>query len=103
MSRRGTRGVRYSVGEIRNLVERYEALVELVDTDSVGLRALASVLDIRMGVRSLPVGQRHVVLLHGVLGLAPADAGRALQISERAVYKRYADALAHMQWTLNGR
>ena len=95
-------GARYSLGEIRNLVERYEALAALADTDDVGLRALVSVLDVRRAARLLPEGLRAALLLHGVLGLDPTECGRVLEISERAVRKRYADALAHMQWTLNG-
>ena len=96
------RRTRYSLREIRRLVDGYEAILARRDTTEFGIRAIVAVLDIRAGIRTLPQGLRAVLLLHGVLGLSALDTSRALKISERAVRQRYTAALAHLEWRLNG-
>jgi DNA-directed RNA polymerase specialized sigma24 family protein len=98
-----SRQPRYGLGEIRRLVEGYEAVLERRDTTEVGLRALVAVADIRRAIYELPWSLRRAVLVHGVHGLSGPHAAAVLGIGTAAVYYRYHAGLRLMQRQLNGR
>lgn len=97
-----SRPTSYGVGEIRRLVEGYEAVLARRDTTEVGLRALVAVADIKWAIHELPWNLRRTVLAHGIHRLSGPDAARVLGIGEAAVYYRYHAALKLMQHLLNG-
>ena len=92
----------YGLGEIRWLVEGYTMHYERRDTTETGLRYVIALEDLRRAIRRLPDELWQALVAYGIAGMTYVAAAGALQVSERAIRTRYADALKHLHWTLNG-
>jgi len=96
------RAGRYTEEEVRTLIEEYVALKAKVDTTRPALRYLVMMADLERALKRLPRNYREVVLLHGLVGLSSAEAAAHMNVSPRAVGKRYHRALEEVHYLMNG-
>jgi len=93
----------YSVGEVRNAVEEWDALKERIDTNRYGLRHMVRRLDIhRAYCNALSDKQREVILMHGMAGIGQDTVAVMLGIDQANVHRRYMRGLRAMVSYLNG-
>jgi DNA-directed RNA polymerase specialized sigma24 family protein len=92
----------YSLEDVRRIVESYAELRARADTNARGLRTLVLLIDLERAMTWLPNRLRGVVLLHGLLGLDQETTANALQTSQRAISRRYAEGLEHLHFHMNG-
>jgi DNA-directed RNA polymerase specialized sigma24 family protein len=93
---------RYSEGEIRALITRYEELLAQKDTTARGIRNIVLLVDLERALERLPWDYWEVVLLHGLLGIPQAATARLLQVSQPSVSKRFRRALEEIEFLMNG-
>lgn len=101
MSRRRSR---YTEGEVKALVEEYDAFREAADTTPRrrALDFLVMVADLNKALQRLDLQGWEVILLHGLLGIPQAETARLLQIKQQTVAKRYRLALEDVHYFING-
>jgi DNA-directed RNA polymerase specialized sigma24 family protein len=84
------------------LVEHYELLRELSDTDGRGLGWLALRTDLDAVLAQIPEQYWVVILLHGLIGFSQAETAQLLRVSQQAVSKRYRHGLEELHYWING-
>ena len=88
--------------EVAALVEDFDQVKEMLDTNKRGLRWSAYHLDIDGAFLSLSKPLRGAVLLHGFCGYGLEASGKMLGCTHMTVYRRYVNGLERMTNYLNG-
>ena len=96
------RGTTYSIQEVAALVEDFDQVKAMLDTDKRGLRWSAYHVDIDGAFLSLSKPLRGAVLLHGFCGYSLDTCASLLSCGRATVYKRYVNGLERMTNYLNG-
>jgi DNA-directed RNA polymerase specialized sigma24 family protein len=92
----------YTAEEVKALIEHYEWLRELSDTDGRGLGWLALLTDLDAALERIPEKYWGVVLLHGLIGFSQAETAQLLRVSQQAISKRYRHGLDETLFIING-
>jgi DNA-directed RNA polymerase specialized sigma24 family protein len=88
----------YSVQEVRELVEEYEAFRERQENKWV----LVRLIDLHRAYAHLPSRYKEAVLLTGMIGLPVRECERLLNVDYSTVHRRYLRGLEAMVVYLNG-
>lgn len=93
--------LRYSINEIRALIESYAELVERKGVAGRGLVILCKLADLDRAIAMLPPKEYQAVLLHGLLTYALRDVETLLGISKSTLHDRYEKGLTLLAKYLN--
>lgn len=93
----------YSADHVRALIEDYQAYASRVDTDRAGLNFLVQLADLNRVIAATIPQYREVVLLHGQLCLPQRTVAELLNVDQRTVGRRYANALEEITLQINRR
>jgi DNA-directed RNA polymerase specialized sigma24 family protein len=96
------RGKTYSIQEVAALVEDFDQVKVMLDTNKRGLRWSAYHVDIDDAFLSLSKPLRGAVLLHGFCGYSLDASAKLAGVSRAGMYKRYVNGLERMTNYLNG-
>jgi len=92
----------YSVDEVRALVEEYDTLKAVLDTNRKGIKWVCYHVDIRHAYLSLSRPQQGAILLHGFIGHGLETAAQLEGIGKSQMHRRYIRGLESMANYLNG-
>jgi len=94
--------LRYSLNEVRALIEAYAELRERKGVAGRGLVILCKLADLDRAISMLPPKEYQAVLLNGQLGFALRDIETQLGISKSTLHDRYEKGLKLLVNYLNG-
>ena len=93
--------MRYSVNEVRGLIEGYAELRERKGTYGGRLAILCRLADLDKAIYRLPPKEYQAVLLYGQLGHTVRDAEVSLGVSKSTLHRRYESGIAWIVQYLN--
>lgn len=80
--------MRYSIKEVRGLINEYYELRESKGVYRHGLHVLIVLADLERALRKMPPKEYRAVLVHGLLRVPSREAGQALGVSHMTVQNR---------------
>lgn len=92
----------YSANEVRALVEDYDTVKVMLDTNRRGIKWVCYHVDIHKAYLSLSRPQRGAILLHGFIGFGLETAAEMEGIGKSQMHRRYMRGLEAMAHYLNG-
>lgn len=96
------RKTRYSLKEVKGLVENYQNLREVKSNHGVGLDILVRLADLDRAIYYLPPKEYQAVLLYGQLRSSSRVIEQALEVSRATLARRYDSGISWIVAFLNG-